>query len=104
MVSELSPQFFGQPEMSAQDFFDSRIINSEVGSDGFQSVYASPLSGIGALVDHKDSVRCSLSSVGAKKDKGRSRSDLSSVVEGDFDRKFFEGIVDEHAVTYKAAP
>src|SRR5438270_287922 len=36
MIAKLSPQFSGQLEMCAQDFFHSEIINEEVVGDRFQ--------------------------------------------------------------------
>ena len=69
MVAELSPQFVGQPQMSAQNFLDPRIVNGEVGGDSFQSIYACPVRGIGALVDHEDSVLSSLAGVRSEEAK-----------------------------------
>ena len=83
MVVKLSPIFVGQPQMSAQNFFDSRIVNSEVCGDSFQTIYASPIRGIGALVDHENSVHSSLAGMRSEESQSSSRSDLASVVEDD---------------------
>ena len=86
MESKLSPQFFGQPEMTAQDFFHSDVINSEVVGERFQFVHSSRVGVIGALVDHKDGIRSGLAGMGSQLSKGSGRSDLSSILENDFDR------------------
>ena len=76
MVLKLSPQFFGQPQMSAQNLLDARVVDGEVGGDSFQSLYARPLRGIGALVNHEDSVRSSLACAGTEEGQRSRRSDL----------------------------
>jgi hypothetical protein len=81
MEAKLSPQIIGQPQVSAQDFFHSGIVNSEVGCDRFQSINASPIGGVDSLVNHENGVRSGLTRMRSEIGENGGRGNLASIVE-----------------------